>query len=52
MDLFTLVKAELCVKGGVCDDGADQFFQTILYLHFKSSTGDLDAIFNSRQRRA
>ena len=40
------------VKSGVRDDRTYQTFQTILCLHFKSSTGDLDAIFNFRQKRA
>ena len=40
------------VKGGIRDDRNYQIFQTVLCLRFKSSTGDLDAIFSSRRTRA
>ena len=46
------VFSQRACRNPVRDDGADQIFQTILCLHFKSSTGDLDAIFSSRRTRA
>src|ERR1700730_1979324 len=39
------------VKGWVHGDRTYQIFQAILCWHFKSSTKNLDAIFNSRRRR-
>ena len=45
------------VQSRICDDPADQIFQTILCLHCKSSSRQMfhskgEAIFNSRRRHA